>query len=96
MLIDCNNLYTVNKRTLAKMKPLLNEEGEEEVVLEMEEWDNLRPKNWELNGVEVSDDDKFWGWINVGKELVGRVREALAMDEEEQSGNMLCCVFFSF
>lgn len=45
--------------TLAKMKPLLNEEGVEEVVLEMEEWDNLRPKNRELNGVEVSDDDMF-------------------------------------
>jgi hypothetical protein len=41
------------------MKPLLNEEGVEEVVLEMEEWDNLRPKNRELNGVEVSDDDMF-------------------------------------
>jgi len=75
------------------MKALLNEEGEEEVVLEMEEWDNLRPKNWELNGVEVRDDDMFWGWINVGKELVGRVREALAMEDEEQSGNILCCVF---
>lgn len=77
------------------MKPLLNEEGGEEVVLEMEEWDSLSPKNWELNGAEVSDVDMFWGWINVGKELVGRVREALAMDEEEQSDNMLCCVFFS-
>jgi hypothetical protein len=33
----------------------------------------------------------------VGKELVGRViRETLAMEDEEQSDNMLCYVFFSF
>jgi hypothetical protein len=85
------------------MKAGLNEEEEEEEeegVLKMEEWDNLRPRKWELNGVEGSD-EVFWKdgrWGRVEKELVGRVREGLAMDddEEEQSGNILLLLCFEW
>jgi hypothetical protein len=74
------------------MKAGLNEE---EGVLKMEEWDNLRPRKWELNEVEEGSDEVFWKdgrWGMVEKELVGRVREELAM--EEQSGNMFVVVFW--
>jgi hypothetical protein len=79
------------------MKAGLNEEEEEEVegVLKMEEWDNLRPRKGELNEVEEGSDEVFWKdgrWGMVEKELVGRVREELAM--EEQSGNMFVVVFW--
>lgn len=92
------------ERTLAKMETLSEEEGgEEEGVLRMEEWDNLRPKNWEFDdGVKGSDG--FWegGLVGVrarskvGREWLERVRElALAIDEEsgdneKQNSNKVC------
>lgn len=79
--------------TLAKMKPPLSEEEEEEGILEMEEWDNLRPKKSELlNVVEGSDGV----WREVGIKWVGRVvrEEGLVVIDEEQSGNMVLCFLF--
>lgn len=38
------------------MEPLSEEE--EEGIVEKEEWDSLRPKNWEFDGAEGSG--RFW------------------------------------
>ena len=65
---------------------------EDEGIDETEEWDNLRPKNWEFDGVEGNG--RFWedGWLGewvrskVGTQWFGTVRDAIG---EKRNGKMI-------